>query len=142
MSATMSLQLARELHAKAQADDQPTPRAAMAVLLAHEAAELARLEAARDDVYDRLRALALRANYIRDRQGRGLPERHPDRMSLNDLVAVTGKHRTTVNHWMEELMFGPIVKRDRVVRHDQTRARPDLIPTYKLTADPVAGPPA
>lgn len=130
----MSLRRARELHAKAEADDQPTPRAAMAALLADRAAELARLEVERDRVYDELRILALRANYVADDAGRGLSERHPDRFSLNDLVAATGKHRTTVNHWLEELIHGKPGKPDT--------ARPDLIPVYKLTQDPVAGPPA
>jgi hypothetical protein len=125
-SKPLSPRRARELHAKAQADDQPTPREAMATLLADRAAELARLEAERDKVYDELRALALRSNYVLDDQGRGLPERHPDRFSLNDLVAATGKHRTTVNHWLEELIHGRPGK--------PKTARPDLIPTYKLTS--------
>ena len=124
MPTPITLRRARELHAQAQAEDQPTPRAAMAALLADRAGELARLEEARDKVYDELRILALRANYVTDEAGRGLPERHPDRFSLNDLVAATGKHRTTVNHWLEELIYGKPGK--------PATARPDLIPSYKL----------
>lgn len=122
--APMSLRRARELDAQAQDAGQPTPREAMAVLLAHDAEEYDRLERERLDAYDRVRARALRASYRRDGQGRGLPERHPDRFSLNDLVASTGKHRTTVNHWLEELIHGKPGK--------PHTARQDLIPTYKL----------
>ena len=131
-----SVRYAEALDAQARADQLPTPREAMAVLLRRDADDYARLEAERDAVYERLRARALRANYELDAHGRGLPERHPDRFSLNDLVTVTGKHRTTINHWLEELKYGRPGKPDT--------ARPDLLPTYKLPTDQdaAAGTPA
>lgn len=126
----MTLKRARELDAVARARYQPTPRAAMAVLLRDRARALQELERRRDHVYDELRELALRANFTRggyNYTDRGLPERHRDRFSLNDLVAETGKHRTTIVHWLEELIYGKPGKPET--------ARPELIPVYKLGQD-------
>ena len=140
----LTLAEAEELDAKAQAANRPTPRAAMRVLLTRDALTYDRAEAARGEALDALRTRALRANYPRDTWGRGLPVNHRDRFSLNALVEVIGKHRTTINHWLEDLRLGPLVTREGKQVRDAARARPDLLPTYDLTADtdPEAGAPA
>lgn len=141
MPDAMTTEQARELDIKARAAGKPTPREAMAVLLAHLADRYRELERERLEVYDQLREYTLRAHYKRDTQGRGLPERHPDRFSLNKLVETTKFHRTTMVHWMDDLVLGPMIRVNGTPQHDDARARPDLIPTYDLTdeEDAVSG---
>jgi hypothetical protein len=137
----LTLEEAKDLDAKARALGKPTPRVAMAVLLAHLADRYRDLERERLEVYDRLREYTLRSHYKQDDEGRGLPERHPDRFSLNKLVETTRFHRTTMVHWMEDLILGPMIRVKGMPQRDTSRARPDLIPTYDLTdeEDAVSG---
>jgi hypothetical protein len=131
----MSLRKARDLDAKAQADGRPTPWEAQAVLLAADAAEYRRLEAERTKVYDRIRTRSLRAHHKLDAEGRGLPERHDARFSLDDLSDVTKFHRNTIKHWLEDLVLGPMIRVEGKPQRDTTRARPDLLPVYTLPDD-------
>lgn len=101
----LTVRRAQELERQAKASGLPTPRAAAEVLLADDAAELRRLDSERARVFQRQAERMVRQNYKLDDQGRGLSERHPDRIGYRALAELIGKDQMQVKRntvrWLE-----------------------------------------
>jgi exonuclease VII large subunit len=100
----LSRRRAEELEREALATGQPTPRAAAEVLISDDIAELERLEADADRAKRRALERMVRQNYKLDADGRGLPDRHPDRIGLRELGELIHRDAMNASRWMERYL--------------------------------------
>lgn len=81
----------------------PTPAWAARAIIAAEWAELVERERAAAKLRREIKLRILRANRVKGADGRGLPQRHPDRLSLDDIADLVGRDKMVVKRWTDRL---------------------------------------